>query len=420
MLTKLLEQIRAYQMLSPGDRVYCALSGGADSMALLWALYLCKEKLEIDLQAVHFNHHLRGEESQRDENFVRNFCAGYHIPLTVGSGEIHPGKKGLEAAARDARYAFFATLPGKIATAHTADDNAETLLMHLVRGTGLKGLGGITPVNGQLIRPMLNCTRQDVLNFLQEYHIDFVEDSSNGTDQFLRNRLRHHVMPLLKAENPRFSENTSAMAQRLRQDEEALQTAAAFQELPPVDTLRKLPPAVRSRALEVFLKEHGVKEPEAEHIALCEKLVFSQNPSARAKFPGGVELERNYDRLVLRQETTPIPRTPLNPNGSTVFHGFTVHCSPATELINNQTTFTVCPQGDLFLRSRETGDRITLSGGTKTLKKLFVDKKVPAGQRSSLPVICDEAGILAVGSIGVDQSRKATALPALTIHLEYT
>ena len=420
MLTKLLEQIRAYDMLSPGDRVYCALSGGADSMALLWGLYLCREKLGIELQAVHFNHHLRGAESDRDEAFVRTFCEGYHIPLAVGNGHIVPGKKGLEAAARDARYAFFATLPGKIATAHTADDNAETVLMHLVRGTGLKGLGGIAPINGKLIRPMLGCTRQQVLAFLEEYHIDYVEDSSNQTDQFLRNRLRHHVMPLLKGENPRFAENTSAMAQRLRQDEAALQEASQSEELPTVDILQTMSPAVRCRLLERFLKENGVKEPEAEHIVLCEKLVFSRNPSAKAKFPGGVELSRNYDRLVRWEADTPFLLTELNPAGSTTFNGFTVSCSPAAELVNNTHTFTVCPQGKLYLRSRETGDSITLSGGTKTLKKLFVDKKVPAGQRNAVPVICDEKGILAVGGIGVDFNRKATGLPAITIHLEYT
>ena len=420
MLSKLLEQIRAYDMLSPGDRVYCALSGGADSMALLWGLYLCRDKLGVELQAAHFNHHLRGAESDRDEAFVRSFCAGYHIPLTVGSGEVTSGKKGLEAAARDARYAFFATLPGKIATAHTADDNAETVLMHLVRGTGLKGLGGIAPVNGKLIRPMLGCTREQVLAFLQEYHIDYVEDSSNQTDQFLRNRLRHHVMPLLKEENPRLAENTSAMAQRLRQDEAALQAASHFEELPTVDVLRAMAPAVRSRVLERFLRESGVKEPESEHIALCEKLVFSQNPSARARFPGGVELTRNYDRLDIGKQAVSFPLTELNPTGSTVFDGFTVTCSPATELINNHHSFTVCPQGKLYLRSREMGDTITLSGGTKTLKKLFVDRKIPAGQRSALPVICDEQGLLAVGGIGVDCARKATTLPATTIHLEYT
>ena len=169
MLNRLLKTLRRYAMLSPGDTVTCAVSGGADSMALLWGLYLLRDKLGITVQAAHFNHGLRGLESDRDEAHVRAFCERFDIPLTVGAGQVTAGEKGLEAAARDARYSFLDTIAGKIATAHTADDNAETVLMHLVRGTGLKGLGGIAPVRGRIIRPMLDVTRQQVLAFLERH-----------------------------------------------------------------------------------------------------------------------------------------------------------------------------------------------------------------------------------------------------------
>ena len=222
MLNELLAMIRRYDMIRPGDRVVCALSGGADSVALLFGLYLLKDKLRIQLEAAHFNHQLRGTESDRDEAFAREFCDRYDIPIHVGTAKILPGKKGLEAAAREARYAFFDTLPGKIATAHTADDNAETVLMRLVRGTGLKGLGGIHPVRGRIIRPMLLVTRQQVEDFLAEYCLSHVEDSSNATDDFLRNRIRRHIIPALREENPRLGHNLSAMALRLRLDEAAL------------------------------------------------------------------------------------------------------------------------------------------------------------------------------------------------------
>ena len=191
MQNKLLAFLREHAMVQPGDRVICAVSGGADSVALLFSLYLLKEKLDFRLSAAHFNHNLRGEESNRDEQFVRDFCSHYEIPLLVGSAKVTSGKKGLEAAARDARYSYLRSLPGKIATAHTADDNAETVLMHLIRGTGLKGLGGITPVRGNVIRPMLKVTRQDVESFLEEWCLSHIEDSSNETDAFLRNRIRH-------------------------------------------------------------------------------------------------------------------------------------------------------------------------------------------------------------------------------------
>ena len=400
MLNKLRAFSREQGLIFPGDRIVCAVSGGADSMALLWALYLLKEEWDLDLSAAHFNHHLRGTESDRDEAFVRDFCEGYGIPLHVGSAQVTAGEKGLEAAARDARYAFFDTLPGKIATAHTADDNAETLLMHLVRGTGLKGLGGIAPKRGQLIRPMLSITRSEVEHFLQEYAVSHIEDSSNATDEFLRNRLRRHVMPLLKEENPKLAENLSATALRLRQDEQVLQEFASAAPRD-VEVLRTLFPAVRTRVLEQVLKESGVKEPEAVHIRLLESLVFSDNPSARANFPGGITIGRNYSALeVLSASAAPVA-------------AFT--CCDADTIINTPDTFTVIPVGKIYIRSRQTGDTIRLPGGSRSLKKLFIDRKIPAGQRDSIPILCDEAGILGIPGIGVNLDRAAKALPATQI-----
>ena len=404
MLNKLRSFCREHGLIQRGDTVVCAVSGGADSMALLWALYLLKEEWELDLSAAHFNHNLRGEESQRDAEFVQDFCAGYGIPLHLGSGQVVAGAKGLESAARDARYAFLQTLPGKIATAHTADDNAETVLMHLVRGTGLKGLGGITPQRGNLIRPMLNVTRQEVEDFLSEYAVSYITDSSNHTDAFLRNRLRHHVMPLLKEENPKLAENLSAMALRLRADEEALSQLAVTDGDPSVSHLRQLPPAVRTRALEHFLKRSGVKEPEAVHLHLVENLVFSDKPSARADLPGGITVGRNYDALEVVTGSTFCPPK------------FT--CSTAETLQNTPDTFTVVPVGQLYVRPRQPGDTIRLPGGTKSIKKLFIDRKIPASRRDSIPILCDDVGILGIPGIGVNLDRAALALPATSIHFE--
>lgn len=415
MLNKLTAFIRQYEMVQPGDTVVCAVSGGADSVALLFALYLLKEKLGIQLEAAHFNHHLRGEESDRDEAFVRELCDRYDIPLHVGDGEIRPGKKGLEAAAREARYAFLKCLPGKIATAHTADDNAETILLHLIRGTGLKGLGGITPVSGNVIRPMLSVTRADVEAFLEEWCLSHIEDSSNETDAFLRNRIRHRVMPLLKQENPLLAENLSAMALRLRVDEEYLSQQAEFAILPGVETLRTMEPAIRSRVLEKFLKESGVREPEQTHIAAAEALVFSGRPSARASFPGGVTITRSYDRLEKLEEGYCLEPVELLCPGEAEFGGFRVLCTPAAEIVNTRDTFTVLPDGPMFLRSRCGGDCLRLPGGTKSLKKLFIDRKIPAHQRPFLPVLTDEQGILGTAMIGPNLDRQAKALPAVTI-----
>ena len=415
MLTELVSQLRKYDMVYPGDSVVCAVSGGADSMALLMAMYVLKEKLGISLSAAHFNHRLRGEESDRDEAFVRDFCDRLDIPLFVGSGAVSAGPKGLEAAAREARYAFFANLDGKVATAHTADDNAETVLMHLVRGTGLKGLGGIMPVNGKYIRPMLNVTRAQAEAFLEEYHVSYVEDSSNAGDDFLRNRLRHHVMPLLKQENPKLSENMSAMAQRLRLDEAALTDMAQYDALPPVTQMRELAPAVRSRMLERFLKENGVKEPESAHIQMAESLVFSDNPSAAAHLPGNVTVRRSYDRLEAIAEPVPLETVVLPENGEVQILGMRIVCKPAETIVNTGTVFTVCPKGQMIVRCRQSGDEICLSGGTKSLKKLFIDRKIPAHERLQIPVIADSEGVLGVYGIGADHSRRAMELPAVQI-----
>lgn len=410
MLNKLLRMLRSYDMLQPGDTVTCAVSGGADSMALLFAMYLLKDKLEIRVRAAHFNHRLRGEESDRDEAFVRQFCDRYDIPLSVGSSEVTAGKKGLEAAAREARYAFFETLPGKIATAHTADDNAETVLMRMVRGTGLKGLGAITPVRDHLIRPMLLVTRQQVLAFLEEYHISYVEDSSNAADTFLRNRLRHQVMPLLKQENPRLAENLSSMALRLREDEAALSPDLDCSDGLSVADLRQMPGAVRSRAIGSFLESCGVREPEAAHIALTEELVFSENPSARADLPWGVTVCRSYDRLIRDMEKPPLEQMILPCPGQIEMPGMKVLCAPAQEVVNTKDTFTVSPVGNVVLRSRETGDAMRLPGGTKTLKKIFIDRKIPAQQRQYIPVVADDRGVLGVYGVGVNLDRVGDTL----------
>lgn len=418
MTNKLEAFLRAYHMVSPGDRVICALSGGGDSVALTFALYLLKDKLGITLEAAHFNHHLRGEESDRDEQFVRSFCHQYGIPLHLGGAEVQTGPKGLEASARAARYGFLRSLPGKIATAHTADDNAETVLMHLVRGTGLKGLGGITPVSGTVIRPMLLITRREVEDFLAEYALLHVEDSSNGSDAFLRNRIRHGVMPLLKGENPRISENLSRMALRLRLDEACLSEDLPVD--PTVSQLREMHPARRSRCLEKILMESGFSEPEDSHISLMESLVFSDKPSARANFPGDLVIGRSYEQLEIQGGENPLPDQELSCPGTLEFPrlGLRVVCTPAQDLKKKYDCFTVFPQGKILVGPRRPGDAIHLSGGTKSLKKWMIDHKIPASRRMHIPVIRDERGILGAYGIGADLDRLAADLPAVELRFE--
>ncbi len=417
MLNKLNALIRDRNMIQPGQQIVCAVSGGADSVALLFGLYLLREKLDFSLSAAHFNHHLRGIESDRDEAFVRDFCDRFDIPLHVGGGHVTPGPKGLEAAAREARYAFLRTLPGTIATAHTADDNAETILLHLIRGTGLKGLCGIAPVGDRLIRPMLTVTRTEVEAFLEEYHLPHIHDSSNDADAFLRNRLRHHVMPLLQAENPRLAENLTAMALGLQEEERLLERLAEDAYTLEISALRKMDEAIRCRVLERFLQENGVREPQRSHIALAERLVFSEKPSAQAVFPNSVVLERCYDTLRVQPRKAEAWTVPVRP-GEIRVPGWRVTCREAAEIINNATTFTLSVQGDICLRSRQAGDEMRLSTGSKSLKKLFIDRKIPASQRHLVPVLADEGGVLAVPGIGANTLKIANSLPAVQFIFE--
>ena len=417
MLNKLRPFLKEQALLSPGDRVIAAVSGGADSVAMLFALYLLRDELGITLEAAHFNHHLRGAESDRDEAFVTDFCGRYCIPLHLGSGRIVSGKKGLEAAARDARYAFLRRLPGKVATAHTADDNAETVLMRLIRGTGLKGLGAIAPVSGNVIRPMLTVTRDDVEAFLEEYALPHVEDSSNAEDDFLRNRIRHGILPLMRAENPRIGENLSAMALLLRQDEACLQAMIPEEQMPDVSRLKAMEPALRRRALERFLKAQGVREPEQIHILQAEQLLYHWSPSAAMQFPGGVTIGRQYDRLVRLECAPELPETWLSVPGETCIGGKRFVSEYATDLEERPDSVLVCPVGALTVRSRRSGDTMRLPGGTRSLKKMYIDRKIPASQRAAVPVLADDRGVLAVFGIGTDIRFHPDSLPAVRITL---
>lgn len=417
MLNKLRAFLKEQALLSPGDKVIAAVSGGADSVAMLFALYLLRDELGITLEAAHFNHHLRGAESDRDEAFVTDFCGRYCIPLHLGSGRIVSGKKGLEAAARDARYAFLRSLPGKVATAHTADDNAETVLMRLIRGTGLKGLGAIAPVSGNVIRPMLTVTRDDVEAFLEEYALPHVEDSSNAEDDFLRNRIRHGILPLMRAENPRIGENLSAMALLLRQDEACLQAMIPEEQMPDVSRLKAMEPALRRRTLERFLKAQGVREPEQIHILQAEQLLYHWSPSASMQFPGGVTIGRQYDRLVRPECAPELPETRLSVPGETCIGGKRFVSEYATDLEERPDSVLVCPVGVLIVRSRRSGDTMRLPGGTRSLKKMYIDRKIPASQRAAVPVLADDRGVLAVFGIGTDIRFRPDSLPAVRVTL---
>jgi tRNA(Ile)-lysidine synthase len=225
-------------------------------------------------------------------------------------------------------------------------------------------------------------------------------------------------MPLLAAENPKIAENLSQMALRLRLDEEFLSQQIDSTALPTVESLKTMPKALRSRHLEAFLKISGVREPEDAHIAMAEALVFSERPSAKASFPGGVTIARNYNRLDVTADTDALEETLLPCPGEIRLDSFRIICSPSEEALDMPDAFTVSPVGAITVRSRLSGDSIRRAGGSKSLKKLFIDRKIPAHRRPYTMVVADERGVLGVGGIGANVDRLATELPAMQIRLE--
>jgi len=284
MENKISAVIARYDMLCSGDTVIVGVSGGADSMALLHWLFCHKEELGITVRACHINHNLRGEESLRDEQFVRGFCEKLNIPLTVYSIEVITDKhESIEECARKIRYKLFDELCGelnaKFATAHTASDNAETVLINILRGTGTKGLGGIPPVRGKIIRPLLRCTREDTERYCSARGIDYVTDSTNLSEEYTRNKLRLKIIPQLKEFNPSLINGISRMTEAVSDDNAFLERLAeqskdncSDESGYSCEKLRELDRAVLSRVISSILSENGV-EPSALRINECSRII---------------------------------------------------------------------------------------------------------------------------------------------------
>lgn len=402
------ELIQAHQMLSPGDHLVVSVSGGRDSMALLHLMLSMAESLRITVSAAHFNHHLRGEESRRDEDFVRAYCQKYDIPLAVGSGDVSRYSAqygiGIEEAARHLRYEFLLSLEGKIATAHNADDNLETLLMHLLRGTGLHGLGGIPPVRDRFIRPLLTTDRNTIEAYIAKHHIPYVEDSTNREDFCLRNRLRHHVLPLLRQENPNIAEDTSRLSLHLREEDAYLEQQAEIhmescrhKDSLSVSALLELPDVMQRRILRRYLSD--VPELSETHIEGAQRLLTAPSPSAALSLPGQNTICRVYDALSLNLPEQPEPPSPviLSPGETTIFGKWeiTLKKGLCPETLP-EGTLALTVDGPILLRTRLPGDRIRLSGGEKKLKSYLIDRKIPAYLRDHIPVAVYEETIVAV------------------------
>ncbi|MEA4895175.1 MAG: tRNA lysidine(34) synthetase TilS [Oscillospiraceae bacterium] len=422
-MKRIIDFCEKYDMLPKSGIVLCAVSGGKDSMCLLEMLRELAPGYGFELRCAHFDHRLRGGESDRDRDFVEAYCRALGIVCYTGSADVsaYAAENGLgtEEAARELRYSFLEKTAGeigaeRIATAHTADDNAETLIMNLVRGSGLRGLCGIPPVRGKIIRPLLQTTGKEVLAYLEKTGVPHVEDSTNEKDDYSRNRLRHRVIPELKSLNEGFDENLIRCAELIREDEEYLSSLArdfigghySGHSLP-VDEFLALPKPVSARVLRLIVP-CGLTE---KHVQALRGLASGEEKHAYADIPG-LRVTRDYDRLFFAAaEKGTIGKRELKPGTVTEIHeaGLEIACEfikNCKEIHNSFNIFffksdSIC--GNIFVKSRSEGEKFRLSGRncTKTLKKLFSEAKLNGEGKTLVPVIYDEAGVIAVFGFGV-------------------
>ena len=403
----IIDNCKEYSLIPKGSVVTVALSGGADSVALLYALNRLKDRLGITVKAAHLNHLIRGDEAFRDEEFVKNLCSSLDIPLICEEIDVPKLAKkqnlSLETAAREIRYEFLNRVceGGLIATAHTASDNLETLLLNLARGTAIGGLCGIPVKRENIIRPIISVTREEIEKYCAQNNLSFVTDSTNLSDDYTRNKLRHSIVPVLRELNPKIEKTVLKTSRSVTEISNMIKSSAenyikenfADNKLD-VSNLDGLNPEIAKRVIIEFVK-------------ICDSDVSLES----------CHIENIY-KICLKCGKTGIPKNKYcqNKNGY-LFVGsndenlkkpeFSVEITKISENVNNLllNNSLDCDKivGKLVLRTRQSGDSIRLAnrGCTKKLTKLYNEFSVPVNLRDTLPVISDDLGVVWIHGIGV-------------------
>ena len=415
MIEKVKLTIQKHNMLSAGDSVCVALSGGADSVALLLVLYELSTELDFSLTAVHVNHLLRGGESDRDEQFCRDLCARLDVPLQIfredAAAFSHSLGESVETGARKLRYQIFDSLTAdKIATAHNLNDNAETLLFRLARGTGLRGLSGIPAVRDNIIRPLIECGRDEIEAYLVEREQPFVTDSTNLSDDYARNRIRHRIIPEMQTVHGAFPDCVTRMTESFAEDEDFLTSEAKKYEK---ESLFLLHPAIRKRVIINQLKSHNLKV-SAEKISEIEDALLLRK--SRVMLENGFFAA--FDKGVMRvyeEQHAEIPETVVTvPNGEYPFNGDRIvkisvqsgEIVSEKDIVNKNSTIYYADydtiQGDVVLRNRLRSDVIkpVNSVHTKDLRKIL-QQKLPPEKRKISAVLEDKNGIIWAEHAGI-------------------
>ncbi len=429
MKNKVLNALIKYNMLDGCSRVVTAVSGGADSVAMTHCLHELSSELGFSLTACHINHTLRGNESERDYRFVEEFCKALDIPLVVFREDIakmaRNSSQSIETAARNCRYMRFAQCAphesDRIATAHTLDDRAETLIYNMIRGSGLKGIASIPPVRGNIIRPLIDCTRDDVERYCDENGLSFVTDSTNLTDDYTRNKIRHNIIPVLKDISPSALDNMKKLMETAREDSEFLENTALSAVRADsmgrysLDEIRAQPTAVKKRIVGRALREYGF---ECSNFRINEVCAGVESGDFKAEYSKNKYICCRRGKLFYIDDTDVCGEfcTAIEPFKKYNIAGKNILISVYTKeqfknlRINHKIDLKSFIDydkiiGKVYLRQKRDGDSIKLWGrnGTKSLKKLFNEAGLTKSQKSRTLIMCDECGIIWAESFGADE-----------------
>ena len=437
-VAKIRRHITEHHLLQKGDKVLVALSGGADSVALLHILNSLKEELAIALYAAHFNHGIRGEEADRDESFCKALCEKMDVYFFTFQADVPSIAKrygeSVELCGRKMRYDFLQWVcddklgAAKIATAHHSDDNAETVLWNLTRGAGLSGLAGIPVKRDTIIRPLLCCTRAEIEAYCAENDLAYVTDSTNLSDDYTRNKLRHRVMPVLRELNPSVGESIGRTSAILREADEYLSQISEKElksaKIPygwSCERLLQCEPIILKYAVKNIL-EKAAAPVDFQHTAL---IIEAMRSHCAVDIGGGytVSCAQGILRIVPKMLSTDDFCVPIldymKEHGTRIkiHDGLLFEIAPplglSSDKINNLLLLHGIPcaimTNDTVIRRRRAGDTFTdpRRGVTKTLKKLFIELKIPRELRDTIPIVAEGSTVLWIEGIGTSAQGKA-------------
>lgn len=438
MLDRVKKTLKKFDMVSQGEKVVLGVSGGADSIAMMHALHEINDP-RLELIVAHLNHGIRGEEAKRDADFVRE--AARKLRLKYFYGEVDTPSYGkeqglsLEEAARILRYRFLHDVSSKqyakkIATAHTLDDQAETVLMRLLRGSGSRGLSGIPPVlNNTVIRPLIETTRADVEEYLKSRKIAWVEDSTNQSEEHLRNRIRGSLIPDLEQYNPRIKETLAKTADIMRIEEEYVRNEAlncfdSVFDISGNDILGNLTiyggleAALRYSLLRECIERisSDLRNVSSTHVSATDEFLLSETPSGEIELPGDTVVAKGYDRFIIttRENLDNTFSYQIPAVGKWSFPEFefiidyvkTDELSPDDESVAHFDPDTA--PLPLQVKSFAAGDRFYPLGmmEPKKLQDYFTDIKMPRFMRQRVPLFTCRGEIMWIGGLRIDERFK--------------